>query len=233
LEKKYLLSNREFAHRMNEAERDQVSHFILRLAYCRTEELRRWFLAQECSLMKYRLDSLTDEQRADFMLSNGMGFDPVPNEEKMARKDKLVELAGVTPVSLLKTTFYKVPFQQALSLVASRSVYLERGFAYVPLQRLVTIIVTRFRMQLSRALAEAANSFDIVGGDHRIGPLLKNMNKQFIGNDFTKTNQAIDKLSPDKIELAAEVNMPLCMKVRSPSSLSVLKTISCRSHICH
>jgi hypothetical protein len=28
-------------------------------------------------------------------------------------------------------------------------------------------------MQLSRALAEAANSFDIVGSDNRIGPLLK------------------------------------------------------------
>uniref|UniRef100_A0A7S3H1X7 DNA primase large subunit n=1 Tax=Spumella elongata TaxID=89044 RepID=A0A7S3H1X7_9STRA len=212
LEKKYLLSNREFSHRMNEVERDQVSHFILRLAYCRTEELRRWFLGQECSLMKYRLDSLSDEERASFMLSNGMDFDPVSNEEKNSRKDKLIDLAGVTSVSIIKTTFYKVPFQQALSLVSSRSVYLEKGFAYVPLQRLVSIIVTRFRMQLSRALAEAANSFDIVGSDHRIGPLLKNMNKQFIGNDFTKTNQSIDKLSPDKIELAAEVNMPLCMK---------------------
>ena len=35
------------------------------------------------------------------------------------------------------------------------------------------MIPTQFRMQLSRALAEAANSFDIVGSDHRIGPLLK------------------------------------------------------------
>mmetsp|Transcript_21060 Transcript_21060/g.46787 ORF Transcript_21060/g.46787 Transcript_21060/m.46787 type:complete len:289 (-) Transcript_21060:58-924(-) len=67
-------------------------------------------------------------------------------------------------------------------------------------------------MNLSRALAEAANSFDIVGSDSRIGPLLKNMNKQFIGNDFTKKTQSIDKLTPDKIDLAAEVNMPLCMK---------------------
>jgi hypothetical protein len=25
------------------------------------------------------------------------------------------------------------------------------------------------------------------------------MNKQFIGNDFTKTSQSIDKLSPDKV----------------------------------
>jgi DNA primase large subunit len=58
-------------------------------------------------------------------------------------------------------------------LVGKREVYLERGSAYVPLQRLVSIIVTRFRMNLSRALAEAANSFDIVGSDSRIGPLLK------------------------------------------------------------
>lgn len=57
--------------------------------------------------MKYRLDSLSDEERAYFMLSNGMGFDPVSNEEKMARRDKLVELAGVTPVTIHKTTFYK------------------------------------------------------------------------------------------------------------------------------
>lgn len=71
----------------------------------------------------------------------------------------------------------RVPFQQALSLVAGRSVYLQGGFAYVPLQRLVSIIVMRFRMHLSRALAEAANSFDIVGADGRIGPLLKVRNE--------------------------------------------------------
>lgn len=74
---------------------------------------------------------------------------------------------------LLNTIIHRVPFQQALSLVARRAVYIERGFAYVPLQSLVSIIVTRFRIQLSRALAEAANSFDIVGSDGRIGPLLK------------------------------------------------------------
>ena len=57
--------------------------------------------------MKYRLDSLSDEERASFMLSNGMDFDPVSNEEKNSRKDKLIDLAGVTSVSIIKTTFYK------------------------------------------------------------------------------------------------------------------------------
>lgn len=68
-------------------------------------------------------------------------------------------------------------------------------------------------MQLSRALVEASNSFEVVGGDSRIGPLLKNMNRQFIGDDFTKKGRSIDNLTADKVELAAEINMPLCMKV--------------------
>jgi len=44
----------------------------------------------------------------------------------------------------------RIPFQHALQMIANRSVYLDRGFAFVPLQRLVNIIVTRFRIHLSK-----------------------------------------------------------------------------------
>lgn len=37
------------------------------------------------------------------------------------------------------------------------------------------------------------------------------MSKQYVGNDFSKPT-SIDKLSPEKIDEAAEFHMPLCMR---------------------
>lgn len=197
---------------MNIERKDISSHYILRLAYCRTEDLRRWFITQECALFKRRLERLDDVQdRKEFMSTNGLKFDIATNDQRNDRRDFLIGLAGVTEALFLNTVFYKIPFQQALSLIGHRLVYLEQGYAWVPLNKLVSIIVTRFRMNLSRSLAEATLMFEHVVVDTRIGPLLKNMNKQFLGRDFSKT-QTLDKLTPEKVDQAAENNMPLCAK---------------------
>lgn len=211
-EKKYLISRKDQFPRFSLEQRDKISHFILRLAFCRSEDLRRWFITQECILFKYRLDALSDDQRQVFMAQNGISYEIVSAEERARKASLLTNLAGVKSDSIDRTTFYKVPFTQALQLIANRQVYLEGGFAYVPLQRVVSIITTRFRIQVSRALAEAALMFDTVASDIRIGPLLKNMNKQYIGNDFGTKGVSTDKLTPEMVDVVAESSMPLCMK---------------------
>lgn len=52
-------------------------------------------------------------------------------------------------------------------------VYIEGGFAYVPVQRVVSIVVARYRMGISRSLMEASNHFAFVTSDARFGPLLQ------------------------------------------------------------
>ena len=43
--------------------KDMVSHYVLRLAFCRSEDLRRWFLMQECELFRLRFrDELPSDQ---------------------------------------------------------------------------------------------------------------------------------------------------------------------------
>ncbi len=53
--------------------------------------------------------------------------------------------------------------------------YLEGGFAYVPVQKVVTIVVARYRMGISKSLMEASNHFAFVTSDSRFGPLLQVM----------------------------------------------------------
>lgn len=219
IENKYMpiLKSRDSETATSDFRRDQISHFILRLAYCRTHDLRQWFLEQEISLFKYRLDKIDVEERKVFMSANGLDYDVIHFDLKdnsnstNILKEKLVGLGGITEGNIYTSTIYKIPFMQAVKLLSGRSVYLEGGWAFVPLRLIQAIIVMKFRGNLSHALSEAAIMFDIVSSDTRIGPLLKNMNTQYVGRDFNKTSST-GGLTPDMVDSAADVHMPLCMK---------------------
>ncbi|XP_010178359.1 PREDICTED: DNA primase large subunit, partial [Mesitornis unicolor] len=55
--------------------KDHISHFILRLAYCQSEDLRRWFLQQEMDLLRYRFNELTDSLRQKFLEHINLSFE--------------------------------------------------------------------------------------------------------------------------------------------------------------
>lgn len=76
------------------------------------------------------------------------------DEEK---KKILIQLVQASPYAnatkVDTTTYYKVPFTEALDLVRQRKVYLQAGYAYVPSDELVSIVTSMFRAHLSLALA--------------------------------------------------------------------------------
>ncbi len=53
--------------------KDAISHYVLRLAYCRTDELRRWFVAQEADLFRARFAALLGEEQVGGAEGGGGG----------------------------------------------------------------------------------------------------------------------------------------------------------------
>jgi len=67
-------------------------------------------------------------------------------------------------VQMSPADFVKVPFLQALELVSHRRVFVQNGIAYVPRDRLMTIIITRFRASVSLVqycLSPAVGTFEV------------------------------------------------------------------------
>ncbi len=95
-----------------EIRKDLVSHFILRLAYCRTEDLRRWFITQECALFRFRLEELTPVGMASFIRKNGLMLETISSDEKDSKKSFLLSIPGASMLDFERTTYFKIPFTQ-------------------------------------------------------------------------------------------------------------------------
>ncbi|XP_012874669.1 PREDICTED: DNA primase large subunit isoform X3 [Dipodomys ordii] len=138
--------------------KDHISHFILRLAYCQSEDLRRWFIQQEMDLLRFRFSILPKDKIQSFLKDSHLQFEAISDAEKTHRdQDIIASSSGGIKLDL--ESVYKVPFADALDLFRGRKVYLEDGFAYVPSKDIVAIVLNEFRAKLSKALALAAKSF--------------------------------------------------------------------------
>ncbi|KAM4771446.1 DNA primase large subunit [Rhinophrynus dorsalis] len=192
--------------------KDHISHFILRLAYCQSEDLRRWFIQQEMDLFKFRFSVLPKEKVQDFLKANDLEYVAISEDEKNMHKEDLINSSfGLSSTKLEELEFYKVPFQAALDLVRPRKVFLWHGFAFIPHRDIVTIILNDFRTKLSKALALSARSLPVVQSDERLQPLLNHLSHSYIGQDFSSQRNT-GKISLEQIDVLASKSFPLCMR---------------------
>ncbi|XP_028279149.1 DNA primase large subunit [Parambassis ranga] len=193
--------------------KDHISHFILRLAYCQTEDLRRWFIQQEVDLFRFRFNTvLLSKQKLEFLHKNELHYNTITTEEKAALKDKLINSSyAVSGITVTDQDVYKVPFQDALDLVRTRKVYLKAGYAYIPHQDIVTIVLNDFRTKLSKALALTARSLPAVHSDERLQPLLNHLSHAYVGQDYS-IQKNVGKISLEQIDSLSGKSFPLCMR---------------------
>lgn len=133
---------------------DHISHFLLRLAYCRSDELRRWFVSRELELFKLRFIELSNESVNAFLKINNFTYQPITIEEKESIRKELIDtIFNLHETNFDKVDIYKVHFTEVCALVRTRKCYLRKGFAYIPNTELVTCILTSYRIHLNQSLA--------------------------------------------------------------------------------
>ncbi|KAG0464194.1 hypothetical protein HPP92_020263 [Vanilla planifolia] len=195
--------------------KDIISHFVLRLVYCRTEELRKWFLSMETTLFRYRFRIESPESQRVLMAEFQLPYKALSHVEYEGVKDKLVQVSrSIGQTSTVDTLFFKVPFQEVPELVANRRVFLLKGNAYVAMNQVASIVVSHFRSNLSKALVLTNRKWTSTIREQekgRLTPIVEALSSSYLGPDYSQSREIAD-ISLKDIDQLANSSFPLCMR---------------------
>ncbi|KAK8960153.1 putative DNA primase large subunit [Platanthera guangdongensis] len=195
--------------------KDLISHFVLRLVYCRTEELRKWFLSMETTLFRYRFRLENPESQRMLMTEFQLPYKALSYVEYESVKDKLVQVSrSIGQSSNFDTIFFKVPFEEVPELVANRRVFLLKGNAYVAMNQVASIVVSHFRSNLSKALVLTNRKWTSTIKEQekdRLTPIVEALGSSYLGPDYSQPTEFTD-ISLKDIDQLANSSFPLCMR---------------------
>jgi len=228
LASKSLLSGPKAAEdRLAFTRRDALSHFIMRLAFCKTRDSREWLKRQEQRLFALRFESLAQAGKEGFLVEAGLQvkkFQPGPNQDY-----SLLDLQQLTPGAKIwnretggppqyDANFYELGFQEIHpSLIARRAVVIEDGKAYVPSSALMLIVAGKFKEKLDKALDVAYRGLPRALSDPQVGRFLKllqdNGMQLLISKASSGPGEPEEKLSLDLFEEMMPRSLPPCMRM--------------------
>lgn len=222
------------------AGRDAVSHFLLRLASCRNEEHRRWFVDNELQLFRCRFDELDIRQKKQFMRSAGfdenvtdatdadvkahgealeaylLGDFVHRNAYKATRPEQ--KLTSMEYRSYCKSAsrdprnWWAVGFEHVPKLIGGRRAYLVGGKAWIHRDNVDEIVFGRYKLTLRKSLATSIELFKKfeVSESHRLAPLLKSVHNRQSGGGYAYQGEE-GTMSIAGVE-ATQESFPLCMR---------------------
>jgi DNA primase large subunit len=211
---------------LDERRKDHYSHFILRLAFCRSEELRKKFISSETFLFKLRYSQLTKIEKQQFISKLDFIWAEVSDSEKESLKKEIIAthfndviigfkqgtLGGSVDFMQRKTfddtdvweclkneKLSKLPWDEVPDLVANRKVFIHKGYSYVPEFLQMNLLANEFSKFLDEQLLLTLKLLPGLDEDERLIPILDNLSKGYNSSEF----QGFEE---NAIEGDAEVN---------------------------
>lgn len=167
----------------------------------------RWFAERETELFRLKFDSLTSQQKQNFLKANNLNYIPLDYDEI---KYEIFENqhCEVDQQNKKNLEFYKVKFSEVLNLVSVRQCILKNGYAYVT--NLSAIIETIHRSYIEKGLLSTHRMMNVIKEDVRIADLLKTIHNERPGHGLVSTD---GHTLIESIDYLATKYFPLCARM--------------------
>ncbi|KAF9453209.1 DNA primase, large subunit [Macrolepiota fuliginosa MF-IS2] len=206
-----------------ERRKDHLGHYVLRLAFCRSEDLRRRFVKAELTLFRVRYEETEAMDREHFLSSRDFNWIPVTKEEKVQYNHGLYSMYHAfrheqdRADAFEKEKFYKVKWTRVPDLVEKRKVFLKGGWAYVPGREQSSIVFKEFEVELERALETTARLIPRLDEDSRLIPVLDNLSQGFVAGVASEWTNATEpgssgEIRAEMVDDLAKKHFPMCMR---------------------
>ncbi|KIS68271.1 DNA primase subunit PRI2 [Mycosarcoma maydis] len=212
--------------------KDHVSHFVLRLAFCRSEDLRRRFVKAESLLFRLRFETDDAVERESFMRDLKLDWQPVSSEEKSMYREQLVATHPKMATTFESETFFKVDWTRVTDLVEKRRVFMRAGQAWVPIKEQSSLVLAEFQSRLLRDLEMTARALPRLDEDDRLLPVLSHLSMGFlagISTDYTGSSITADgstTVTAGMVDALVKTHAPMCMK-------NLQSTLTTTGHLKH
>ncbi|EGY23197.1 hypothetical protein VD0002_g5777 [Verticillium dahliae] len=217
------LSSSQSSQLFAQRQKDHYSHFILRLAFASTEDLRRRFSRVETMLFRLRFNSDDLADRNAFVAGLELDWWETVTEDERAALSS--ELAAMMPARAKASgshnpedeTWFKVDWARVPELVEQRRVLLRAGKAYVPAREQASMVLGEFTQRLEKQLELTARALPRLDEDDRLTPILDHLSKNFITPDsayLSGTTSAAGlgaDMSARNVDTLAAAHFPACM----------------------
>ncbi|KAF4983396.1 hypothetical protein FZEAL_1125 [Fusarium zealandicum] len=195
-------------------QKDHYSHFILRLAFSSTEDLRRRFSRVESTLFRLRLNDDDLAERSAFVKTLGLDWcEDVTEADRREYAAELAAFAGRKGDSE-DDAWFKVDWERVPELIESRRVFLKAGKAFVPGREQTGMVIGEFTSRLERQLELTARALPRLDEDDRLTPILNHLSKNFITPDssYMSSTAAVPgaQISAANVDSLSQ-HFPACM----------------------
>ncbi|TAQ85787.1 hypothetical protein B7494_g5878 [Chlorociboria aeruginascens] len=198
-----------------ERQKDHYSHFILRLAFASTEDLRRRFSRVETMLFRLRFQADDLRERQAFVETLNLDWETVTDDEKREFAEELRAAGGGFPKRIEEENWFKVDWERVPELVEGRRVFLRAGKAYVPAREQLSMVMAKFTSKLEKALELTSRALPRLDEDDRLTPILNHLSQNFTTPDASYSTSATAlpgaDISARNIDTLS-TSFPLCMQ---------------------